>query len=113
EFVMHKASAVLATGASFILLGPNETMLDADVPVVAVCAVRTGAGKSQTTRKVVQVLTDHGKKAVVVRHPMPYGELNAQRVQRFETFDDLAAAGVTIEERQEYEAHIRNGTVGY
>jgi predicted GTPase len=113
EFVMHKASAVLATGASFILLGPNETMLDADVPVVAVCAVRTGAGKSQTTRKVVQVLTDHGKKAVVVRHPMPYGELNAQRVQRFETFDDLAAAGVTIEEREEYEPHIRIGTVVY
>jgi predicted GTPase len=113
QFVMHQASAALAAGASFVLLGPNRTMLDADVPVVAVCAVRTGAGKSQTTRKVVQVLGDHGKKAVVVRHPMPYGDLNDQRVQRFETFADLTEAGVTIEEREEYEPHLRNGTIVY
>jgi predicted GTPase len=113
QFVMHQASAALAAGASFVLLGPNETMLDADVPVVAVCAVRTGSGKSQTTRRVVQVLRDHGKKAVVVRHPMPYGDLNDQRVQRFETFADLTEAGVTIEEREEYEPHLRNGTVVY
>src|SRR5206468_2124068 len=73
ESVMHKASAVMAAGASFVLLGPNSTMLQADVPVVAVCAVRTGSGKSQTTRKVVGALRDHGKTAVVVRHPMPYG----------------------------------------
>src|SRR5437868_9617904 len=101
EYVMHRASRVLAAGASFVLLGPDATMLKADVPVVAVCAVRTGAGKSQTTRKVVQTLKQHGKKAVVVRHPMPYGDLVAQRLQRFETFDDLDAADVTIEEREE------------
>src|SRR6266581_535470 len=88
QYVMHKASIVQAAGANFILLGPDATMLDATVPVVAVCAVRTGSGKSQTTRKVVQTLKDHGKTSVVVRHPMPYGDLVAQRVQRFETFDD-------------------------
>ena len=112
-YVMHEASTVMAAGPSFALLGPNATMLDANTPVVAVCAVRTGSGKSQTTRKVVQTLKDHGKKAVVVRHPMPYGNLVAQRVQRFETFDDLDAANVTIEEREEYEPHLRKGTVVY
>jgi len=112
-YVMHKASTVMAAGPSFALLGPNATMLEANVPVVAVCAVRTGSGKSQTTRKVVQTLKDHGKTAVVVRHPMPYGNLVAQRVQRFETFDDLDAANVTIEEREEYEPHLRKGTVVY
>src|SRR5439155_22999094 len=95
------------------LLGPDATMLEANVPVVAVCAVRTGAGKSQTTRKVVQRLKEHGKKAVVVRHPMPYGNLVAQRVQRFEGFEDLDRANVTIEEREEYEPHLRQGTVVY
>src|SRR5438445_74995 len=89
EYVMHMASRVLATGANFELLGPNETMLDATVPVVAVCAVRTGAGKSQTTRKVADTLRTHGKTPVVVRHPMPYGNLVAQRVQRFQTLEDL------------------------
>jgi predicted GTPase len=113
EYVMHAASRVLASGASFLLLGPSATMIEANVPVVAVCAVRTGAGKSQTTRKVVQTVKDHGKRSVVVRHPMPYGNLVAQRVQRFESFDDLDRANVTIEEREEYEPHLRNGTVVY
>src|SRR5439155_9280279 len=113
QYVMHKASIVQAAGANFLLLGPHATMLDATVPVVAVCAVRTGSGKSQTTRKVVQTLRDHGKTAVVVRHPMPYGDLVAQRVQRFATFEDLDRANVTIEEREEYEPHLRLGTVGY
>ena len=112
-YVMHKASQVLAAGPSFSLLGPDATMIEAGIPVVAVCAVRTGSGKSQTTRKVVQTLKEHGKTAVVVRHPMPYGDLVAQRVQRFATFEDLDAANVTIEEREEYEPHIRTGTVVY
>jgi predicted GTPase len=113
EYVMHKASQVMAAGASFDLLGPDATMLEANVPVVAICAVRTGSGKSQTTRKVVEVLRAHGKTPVVVRHPMPYGDLVAQRVQRFETFEDLDRADVTIEEREEYEPHLRRGTVVY
>jgi predicted GTPase len=113
EYVMHAASRVLAAGASFLLLGPDATMLEANVPVVAVCAVRTGAGKSQTTRKVVRTLKEHGKKAVVVRHPMPYGNLVAQRVQRFETYQDLDDANVTIEEREEYEPHLKNETIVY
>ncbi|HJP64797.1 MAG TPA: GTPase, partial [Actinomycetota bacterium] len=113
EYVMHRGSQVLAAGASFVLLGPDATMLDARVPVVAVCAVRTGSGKSQTTRRVVEVLRGHGRRVVVVRHPMPYGDLVAQRVQRFETFEDLDTAGVTIEEREEYEPHLRRDTVVY
>src|SRR6266508_3436788 len=113
QYVMHRASAVMAAGPSFSLLGPDATMLDANVPVVAVCAVRTGSGKSQTTRKVVRTLRDRGKTAVVVRHPMPYGDLVAQRVQRFASFDDLDRADVTVEEREEYEPHIKNGTVVY
>ncbi|HEX9312740.1 MAG TPA: cyclic 2,3-diphosphoglycerate synthase [Actinomycetota bacterium] len=113
QYVMHRASAVMAAGPSFSLLGPDATMLDANVPVVAVCAVRTGSGKSQTTRKVVRTLRDLGKTAVVVRHPMPYGDLVAQRVQRFASFDDLDRADVTVEEREEYEPHIKNGTVVY
>jgi len=112
-YVMHKASQVLAAGPSFTLLGPKATMLEGNVPIVAVCAVRTGSGKSQTTRKVVKTLKEHGKTAVVVRHPMPYGDLVAQRVQRFETFEDLDKADVTIEEREEYEPHLKNGTVVY
>jgi predicted GTPase len=113
EYVMHRASIAMAAGASFVLLGPGATMLEANVPVVAVCAVRTGSGKSQTTRKVVQTLREHGRTVVVVRHPMPYGNLVAQRVQRFETFEDLDRANVTIEEREEYEPHLRRGTVVY
>ncbi|MDP9341150.1 MAG: cyclic 2,3-diphosphoglycerate synthase [Actinomycetota bacterium] len=113
EYVMHRASEVLAAGANFVLLGPSATMLDATVPVVAVCAVRTGSGKSQTTRKVAEVLRDAGKTPVVVRHPMPYGDLVAQRVQRFASFDDLEAANTTIEEREEYEHHLKAGIVVY
>ena len=111
EYVMHQASVAMAAGASFVLLGPNATMLDATVPVVAVCAVRTGSGKSQTTRHVVRTLKEHGKTPVVVRHPMPYGDIAQQRVQRFQTFEDLDEANVTIEEREEYEPHLRNNTV--
>jgi predicted GTPase len=113
EYVMHRASQVLAAGANFVLLGPDATMLRAKVPVVAVCAVRTGSGKSQTTRYVAELLKREGLKVVAVRHPMPYGDLLAERVQRFAELEDLDRAGVTIEEREEYEAHIRAGTVVY
>jgi predicted GTPase len=113
EYVMHKASEVLAAGANFELLGPRATMLHARVPVVATCAVRTGCGKSQTTRYVAELLKREGLRVVAVRHPMPYGDLVAERVQRFETLQDLDSAGVTVEEREEYEAHIRVGTVVY
>jgi predicted GTPase len=111
EYVMHRASMVLAAGADFTLLGPRSTMLGATVPVVAVCAVRTGSGKSQTTRKVAQTLREAGRTPVVVRHPMPYGDLRAQRVQRFASYDDLDAANATIEEREEYEHHLKEGNV--
>ena len=113
EYVMHKASEVLAAGANFTLLGPEATMLSAKVPVVSVCAVRTGSGKSQTSRAVARALVAVGKRVVAVRHPMPYGDLNAQRVQRFATLADLDRAGVTVEEREEYEEHINSGTVVY
>jgi predicted GTPase len=113
DYVMHRASLCHAAGASFLLLGPNDTMLQAEVPVVAVCAVRTGSGKSQTTRRVVATLREHGKIPVVVRHPMPYGDLVAQRAQRFETIEDLDRANVTIEEREEFEPHLAHGTVVY
>src|SRR5438132_4167769 len=91
-YVMHRPSTVLAAGASFTLLGPNATMLEGNVPIVAICADRTGSGKSQTTRRVLRTLKNHGKTVVVVRHPMPYGDLVKQRVQRFATFDDLDRA---------------------
>jgi predicted GTPase len=110
EYVMHKASQVLAAGADFELLGPDATMIPTTVPVVAICAVRTGAGKSQTTRRIARILRDEGIKPVVVRHPMPYGDLLAERVQRFGSMDDLDRANVTIEEREEYEHHIAEGT---
>jgi len=114
ESVMHIASRVLAAGADFKLLGPRATMLTTGrVPIVAVCAARTGAGKSQTTRAIARILRDLGKKPVVVRHPMPYGNLSRQRVQRFERYEDLAAANCTIEEREEYEPHIAEGSVVY
>ena len=113
EYVMHRGSQVLAAGANFVLLGPDATMLEAKVPVVSVCAVRTGSGKSQTTRKVSQVLRDEGLRTVAVRHPMPYGDLNAQRVQRFAQLSDLDAANTTVEEREEYEPHINSGTIVY
>ena len=112
-YVMHKASQVLAAGANFVLLGPGETMLEATVPVVAVCAVRTGSGKSQTTRAIAETLKDAGKRVVAVRHPMPYGNLAAQRVQRYATLHDLVRYDTTIEEREEYEPHIASGTIIY
>ena len=113
EHVMHKASEVLAAGANFELLGPRATMLKAKVPVVAVCAVRTGSGKSQTTRAIAATLKGAGKRVVAVRHPMPYGDLVAQRVQRFATLQDLDSHDTTIEEREEYEPHIATGTIIY
>jgi predicted GTPase len=113
EDLMHLGSTVLAAGADFLLLGPQHTMLRAAVPVIAVCAVRTGAGKSQTTRRVAGMLRDAGKRVVVVRHPMPYGDLAVQAVQRFATADDLVRHQVTIEEREEYEPLIARGLVVY
>ncbi len=113
EYVMHKASEVLAAGASYLLLGPKHTMLKSSKPVIAVVAGRTGSGKSQTTRRVVEILRNMGKKVVVIRHPMPYGDLVAQRVQRFATYEDLDKYNCTIEEREEYEPHIDRGAVVY
>jgi predicted GTPase len=111
ETVMHRASMALAAGADFRLLGPKATMLKSKRPVVAICAVRTGAGKSQTTRAVAEALKAMGKRLVVVRHPMPYGDLTRQAVQRFATMDDLTKENVTIEEREEYEPHIARGSI--
>jgi predicted GTPase len=108
--VMHKASIVLAAGASFELLGPRATMLSTTHPVVSVCAVRTGAGKSPLVRAAVQVLRESGKTVCVVRHPMPYGDLGKQISQRFATMEDLDSEHCTIEEREEYEPHVRAGT---
>ncbi|MCX8173614.1 MAG: cyclic 2,3-diphosphoglycerate synthase [Thermoplasmata archaeon] len=113
EYVMHRASIALANGAGFRLIPPKVTMLKAAVPVIAVCAVRTGAGKSQTTRRVAKILQNLGKKVVVVRHPMPYGDLKEQAVQRFASYDDMDRYKCTIEEREEYEPHIDNGIVVY
>ncbi len=113
EYVMHKASIVMAAGANFVLLGPDATMLKATVPTVAVTAVRTGVGKSQTTRAVAGALKDADKRVVAVRHPMPYGDLAAQAVQRFAALSDLDLHKCTIEEREEYEPHITSGTVIY
>lgn len=113
EYVMHRASLVLALGADFVLLGPDKTMLKAKKPVVAVTAVRTGSGKSQTTRKVVDILKEKGHQVVVVRHPMPYGDLRQQTLQRFATFEDLDRHHCTIEEREEYEPHLEKGMVVY
>lgn len=113
EHVMHAASIAIAAGADFKLLGPAKTELHSMKPVVAVCAARTGAGKSQTTRRVVQLLREAGRKVVVVRHPMPYGDIEAQKVQRFASYEDLERQHVTIEEREEFEPHIEQGTVVY
>jgi predicted GTPase len=111
EHVMHVASRALAAGASFRLLSPYETMLTSSKPAVAVCAVRTGAGKSQTTRHIAALLRDAGKQVAVLRHPMPYGDLTKQAVQRFGEYADLDAADATIEEREEYEPHIAEGNL--
>ncbi len=113
EYVMHRASMVLAAGADFRLMGGKETMLKSKVPVVSVCAVRTGCGKSQTGRRVSDILREMGKKVVVVRHPMPYGDLAKQACQRFATYDDLDKYRCTIEEREEYEPHLDRGMVVY
>jgi predicted GTPase len=111
--VMHKAAIAMANGADFILLGATYTMLQSKKPVVAVCAVRTGCGKSQTTRKIGKILQDRGKKIVVVRHPMPYGDLQKQVVQRFSDYRDFDVNQCTIEEREEYEPLIERGIVVY
>jgi predicted GTPase len=113
EEVMHLASRVLAAGPSFVLLGPDRTMLDARVPVIAVSAVRTGCGKSQTVRWISHRLRERGLRAAVIRHPMPYGDLERQAMQRFAERGDLVAAGCTIEEREEYEPHLAAGNVVY
>ena len=111
--VMHKASIAMAEGADFILLGATYTMLRSRKTVIAVCAVRTGCGKSQTTRKICSILRRHGRRIVVVRHPMPYGDLREQVVQRFESFADFKRARCTIEEREEYEPLVEQGILVY
>ena len=113
QYIMNMSSRVNASGAQFSLMGSEQTMVKSTKPVVAICAVRTGSGKSQTTRKVAEVLKEMGKKVAVIRHPMPYGDLAAQAVQRFANYDDLDKHQVTIEEREEYEPHIARGNVVY
>ncbi len=113
QYVMDKASTALAAGADFRLIGGNATMLTSSKPVVAICAVRTGCGKSQTTRYVADVLQRMNKRVVAVRHPMPYGDLVRQRVQRYATYADLDRYHCTIEEREEYEPHLDRGVVVY
>jgi predicted GTPase len=113
EYVMHKASQVLANGADFRLMGPKTTMLEAEVPVVSVCAVRTGSGKSQTSRQVAKILKSKGLNVAAVRHPMPYGVLTRQVCERFASYADLDKYECTIEEREEYEPHIDNGIIVY
>ena len=113
DYIGHQAAIVNGAGASFIMLGSKQTMLESNVPVISICAVRTGCGKSQTTRRVSQILKDKGKKIVAIRHPMPYGDLVKQAVQRFEKYVDLAAHECTIEEMEEYEPHLDMGNIVY
>ncbi|MBC8499311.1 MAG: GTPase [Candidatus Atribacteria bacterium] len=113
QYVMNKASIVLANGADFRLMGPKNTTLKAKIPVVSICAVRTGCGKSQTTRKVSEIIKEMGYKIAVIRHPMPYGDLREQIWQRYETYADLDRYNCTIEEREEYEPHIDRGNILY
>ena len=113
DYIMHRACMVTGAGASFTLLGADKTMIKSKVPVVAVCAVRTGSGKSQTTRRVSEILRAKGRKVVAVRHPMPYGDLAAQKVQRFATYEDLKKNKCTIEEMEEYEPHLVMGNIVY
>jgi predicted GTPase len=113
ETVMHKASLVNAAGADFRLMGTHSTQVKSTKPVVSICAVRTGSGKSQTTRRVSLILRDMGYRVAAIRHPMPYGDLVKQKVQRFATYDDLTKNECTIEEREEYEPHIDNGVIVY
>ncbi len=111
EYVMHKCSMVNAAGPHFVLMGAEETMIKSSKPVVSVCAVRTGCGKSQTTRAVANILIERGKKVVAIRHPMPYGDLRDQIWQRFGEYDDMIKHKCTIEEMEEYEPHIDKGIV--
>jgi predicted GTPase len=113
ETVMHLASRVLAAGATFVLPGPDKTMLESHTPIIAVTAVRTGCGKSQTSRKIGRHLLDAGLRVALVRHPMPYGDLEAMRVQRFATIEDIDAANPTVEEREEYESPVEEGMIMY
>ncbi|MDI6695394.1 MAG: cyclic 2,3-diphosphoglycerate synthase [Anaerolineales bacterium] len=113
ELVMHKASQALAAGADFRLMGVHSTQIKSTKPVVSVCAVRTGSGKSQTTRRVSKILRGMGYKVAAIRHPMPYGDLVKQAVQRFADYSDLDKYECTIEEREEYEPHLDNGVIVY
>jgi len=113
QYVMNFAARIVAAGVDFQLLGPNATMLKSKAPVISICAIRTGCGKSQTTRKVCDLLRRAGRRVVAVRHPMPYGDLARQRVQRFAELEDLDKHECTIEEREEYEPHIANGIIVY
>ena len=113
EHVMHLAAEAQAAGASYWIMGPKHTEVKSTKPVVSICATRTGCGKSQTTRRVAEVLQAAGKKVVAIRHPMPYGDLAAQKVQRFATHADLDFHKCTIEEREEYEPHIDTGVIVY
>lgn len=113
DYIMHKAAEVMAAGANFMVLGTEKTMIKSKKPVIAICAVRTGCGKSQTTRYVSELLRKEGKRVVAIRHPMPYGDLNAQRVQRFENYNDMIKHKCTIEEMEEYEPHINAGNIVY
>lgn len=113
EHVLRVGARALSAGADYMLLSPRQTYLKSSVPVVSVCAVRTGAGKSQTSRRIAGILTDRGNRVVVVRHPMPYGDLAKQAVQRFATLEDLDLHQTTIEEREEYEPHITSGRIVY
>ena len=111
DYLMDEASMVLAAGASFTLLGPDATMIEPAKPVISVCASRTGSGKSPTSRWLLTRLNDRGHRVVVIRHPMPYGDLMKQRVQRFETLEDLDRYDCTIEEREDYDPHFEKGAI--
>jgi predicted GTPase len=113
EYVMHLASRAIAAGASFALLGPNDTLLKSKKRIISVCAVRTGAGKSPLSRKISSILKKKGIRFVLVRHPMPYGDLRKQEIQRYANLEDLETHNCTIEEREDYEPHIRNGAIVY
>ena len=111
KYIMNRAAVVQSAGATFVLLGLKDTMLKSCIPVISVCAVRTGCGKSQTTRRITQILKEKDKKVVVIRHPMPYGKLFEQVVQKFEKYQDLDRYNCTIEEREEYEPHLKNNII--
>lgn len=113
QYLMNRGSTVMAAGANFMFLGPNDTMIKSTKPVISICAVRTGCGKSQTTRKILDLIKQSGKRVVAVRHPMPYGDLVKQKVQRFATYADMDKAECTIEEREEYEPYVSRGFVVY